>query len=137
MFSAQAMLRLRPAVPIIAVAALAFAIRVVVVFPGGALCGLGDYDDGVHYSAAVGLMHGRLPYRDFLFLHPPGIVLALYPFALLGLGIGDPNSFAAARLCWMGLGALNGALVTTILKPVGVAGALVGGAFYAIYYPAV
>lgn len=131
------MQRFRRAAPIIAVAAFALAVRVLVVFHGGGLYGLGDYDDGVHYSAAVGLINGRLPYRDFLFLQPPGIVLALSPFALLGVGIGDPNGFAAARFCWMGLGALNAALVTTILKPVGAVGALVGGVFYAIYYPAV
>ena len=47
---------------------------------------LGDngYDDGVHYAAAASLIHGRLPYRDFLFLQPPAMVLAASPFAWLG-----------------------------------------------------
>lgn len=120
-----------------AIAVLAFAVRLVVVLHGGGLYGLGDYDDGVHYGAAVGLVHGLVPYRDFLFLHPPGIVLALSPFALFGLVVGDPNGFAAARLCWMGLGALSAALVVKILRPVGTVGALAGGVFYAVWYPAV
>ena len=43
--------------------------------------GLGNYDDGVYYSAATALVHGQLPYRDFLLLQPPGIAVLLAPFA--------------------------------------------------------
>ena len=47
----------------IALAAIAFAFRLVPVLRGGGLFGLGNYDDGVYYAAATGLVHGRLPYR--------------------------------------------------------------------------
>ena len=40
------------------------------------------YDPGVYFAAADGLVHGRVPYRDFVLLHPPGIMLAVAPFAL-------------------------------------------------------
>jgi alpha-1,2-mannosyltransferase len=119
------------------VAVLAFVSRLVPVLRGGGLYGIGDYDDAVHYSAAVGLVHGQLPYRDFLFLQPPGIVLALAPFAALGRMFGDPTGFAAARIGWMALGAVNALLVVYLLRRQGRIPALVGGAFYALFPPAV
>ncbi len=119
------------------VAVLAFVARLTPVLRGGGLFGLGDYDDGVHYAAAAGLVHGRLPYRDFLFLHPPGIVLALAPFAALGRLIGDPGGFAAARVSWMLLGAVNAVLVMRIVGRQGRVAAVIGGVFYALFLPAV
>ena len=65
------------------VATAAFLLRLLPVLHGGGLYGRGNYDDGVYYAAAAGLVHGLLPYRDVLLLHPPGIVLALAPFAAL------------------------------------------------------
>lgn len=122
---------------LVVVAVVAGAARLLPVMLGGGLFGLGDYDDGVYYSAAVGLVHGRLPYRDFLLLHPPGIVLALAPFAALGRLVGDPTGFALARLGWMVLGAVNAVLVARILKPLGVWAALLGGFSYAVLLPAI
>jgi hypothetical protein len=57
----------------IALGAIAFAVRLIPVLRGGGLFGFGNYDDGVYYAAATGLVHGRLPYQDFLLLHPPGM----------------------------------------------------------------
>ena len=74
----------------IAVAAIAFLFRLVPVLRGGGLLGVADYyDDGVYYAAATGLVHGRLPYQDFLLLHPPGMTLLLTPFAAAAQVIGD------------------------------------------------
>ena len=98
---------------------------------------MNSYDGSVCYAAAAGLAHGLLPYRDFLFLHPPGIVVALVPFVSLGRVIGDPSGIEVATLAWFGIGALNAVLVSTILRPLGVVAALIGGLFYAVFYPAV
>ncbi|PZR06975.1 MAG: hypothetical protein DI536_29340 [Archangium gephyra] len=38
-----------------------------------------DYDEGVYLSASRALASGLLPYRDFVFVHPPGVVLWLLP----------------------------------------------------------
>jgi alpha-1,2-mannosyltransferase len=121
----------------IALAAIAFAFRLVPVLRGGGLFGLGNYDDGVYYAAATGLVHGRLPYQDFLLLHPPGMLLLLMPFALGAQLASDSYGFAAARVAWMLLGALNAVLVWRILKPIGLVAALLGGLSYAVFYPAV
>jgi alpha-1,2-mannosyltransferase len=119
------------------IVAVAHAARLVPVVRGGGLRGMNSYDGAVYYAAAAGLAHGLLPYRDFLFLHPPGIVVALVPFAALGRNMGDPYGMEAATLAWFGIGALNAVLVSRILRPLGVPAALVGGLFYAVFYPAV
>jgi alpha-1,2-mannosyltransferase len=121
----------------IAVAVIAFLVRLVPVLRGGGLFGIGNYDDGVYYAAATGVVHGLLPYEDFLLLHPPGMPLLLTPFALLAQLTGDAYGFAAARVAWMLLGALNAVLIWKILKPIGLAAALFGGLGYAVFYPAV
>lgn len=121
----------------IAIAAIAFLVRLVPVLRGGGLLGIGNYDDGVYYAAATGLIHGLLPYQDFLLLHPPAISLLLAPFAFLAQGIGDSYGFAVARLAWMVLGAVNAVLVWRILRPVGMVAAVFGGLGYAVFYPAV
>lgn len=122
---------------VIGIAAVTFVARLVPVLRGGGLLGLGNYDDGVYYGAATGLVHGRMPYRDFLLLHPPGILLVLAPWAAVGRLFGDPVGFAAARLAWMLMGVLSGLLIFRILRPVGVVAALTGSVFYAVFYPAI
>lgn len=57
----------------------------------------GTYDDGVHFAVALNLLHGQIPYRDVLFLHPPGIALATSPFAAVAPLTGDARAFVLAR----------------------------------------
>lgn len=122
----------------IAIAAIAFLFRLVPVLRGGGLFGIGNfYDDGVYYAAATGLVHGRLPYQDFLLLHPPGMTLLLTPFAAAAQVIGDSYGFAVARVAWMLLGAANAVLIWKILRPIGPVAAVFGGLGYAVLYPAV
>ena len=90
-----------------AVFCVAFAARLVPLLRGGGLHAMGNYDDGVHDAAAMGLVPGVLPYRDFLLLHPPGVPLLVTPFAWLAELIGEPDAMVVARLCWMALGGLN------------------------------
>jgi hypothetical protein len=116
---------------------VAFGVRLLTVLRGGGLYGSVGYDGSVYYAAAAGVAHGLLPYRDFLLLHPPGILLALIPFAALGRMIGDPTAFALARLTWLLLGAANAILVARILRPLGTRAAVAGGLGYAVFVPAV
>ncbi|MBA8795004.1 hypothetical protein FHX74_002632 [Friedmanniella endophytica] len=130
--------RLALAASAVAVGVLAFLVRLVPVLRGpGGLTGVYAYDDGVHFGAALALVQGRLPYRDLLFLQPPGIVLALSPFGWLAQAVGDREAFVWARLTWMLLGALIAAGVCLLLRRAGTPAALAGGAFYAVYWPSV
>ena len=117
--------------------AVAFLARLGPMVRGGGLTGFTNYDDGVNFGGALGLVHGELPYRDFLWLHPPGIELALAPFAALSWLIGEPTAFVAARIGWMVVGAVNALLVARLLRPAGWAGAVFGGLVYALFWPAI
>ena len=119
------------------VAAFAFAVRLLVVVHRAGLFGRIGYDGSVYYASASALAHGRVPYRDFLLLHPPGIALALLPFAALGRLVGDADGLALARLAWFGLGALSTALIFTTLRARGLWPAVAGATFYAVFVPAV
>jgi len=123
--------------PPLVVALVALAARLAPVLRGGGLTGILAYDDGVYYSAADGLLSGRLPYRDYLLLHPPGITLALAPFAALGRLVGeDPVGLAAARLAFMLLGAASAVLVWVVARRVSPRAGLVAGLGYAVWQPA-
>jgi alpha-1,2-mannosyltransferase len=115
---------------------VAFAARLIPILRRGGLHEMGNYDDGVHYAAAMWLVHGLLPYRDFLLLHPPGVVLLLAPFAWLAELLGEPDALVAARLCWMALGGLNAVLCGLVLLPLGRLAAVVTGLMYAVYFGA-
>ena len=122
---------------LVAVALLAVVVRLFPLLRGGGLGFYNGYDDGVYYAAADSLTFGRLPYRDFLLLHPPGIAVLLVPFAALGRLTTDATGMAVARCFFIALGGLNAALVAAIAYRWSRRAAIVGGVLYACWYPAV
>ncbi|HEU4545418.1 MAG TPA: hypothetical protein VFR88_03920, partial [Microlunatus sp.] len=116
---------------------LAVAVRLTGTLRAAGLYGLGNYDDGVHFAAGLGLVNGLLPYRDFLLLHPPGVVLALAPFAASSWLIGEPDAMAVARATWMVLGGVNAILCGLVLRPLSRVAGLVAALFYALSIGAV
>jgi alpha-1,2-mannosyltransferase len=118
------------------VAVTAFVVRLAMVLRGGGLGGLMGYDDGVYYSASSALWWGRLPYRDFVLVHPPGMLLALAPFAGLGRLTHDALGFQLARLAWMLVGSLNAALVVCATRRSGPVAATAAGLAYTMWTPA-
>ncbi len=119
----------------VAIGALAFAVRLLSVSRGGGLLAWSDYDGVVYYTGADSLIAGRIPYADFVLLHPPGILLVLAPFAALGHLFTDPVGYATARVAFMALGALNAVLLTKLAWRVGPVAAVVAGVFYAVWNP--
>src|SRR3954469_11933082 len=116
------------------IAALAFALRLgVVLFSHGGAGGIYGYDAGVYYSAADALTFGRVPYRDFIFLPPPGLMVFLTPFAALGRLTTDHAGYIVANLFFDVLAAINAVVVWTIARRWGLSrrSAVVGGLFYA------
>src|SRR5471030_903540 len=128
---------LRPSIALWLLLALAFLARLAPVLRGGGLRGILAYDDGVYFGAADALLSGRLPYRDFLLLHPPGVLIALAPFAALGRLTSDPLGLAVARLAFMAIGALNAVLVYAVARRVGRVAGVAAGLMYAMWGPAV
>lgn len=116
---------------------IAFVARLYPVLHGGGLSGLAGYDDGVYYSAADAVVAGRVPYRDFVLLHPPGLVYLLTPFALVGHLVGDPGGWALARLAMMAVGGVSAVLVCLVGRRFGRVAAVGGGLLYAVWLPAI
>jgi alpha-1,2-mannosyltransferase len=110
--------------------------RLLPVLRGGGLGGVLAYDDGVYFGAADSFVFGRLPYRDFVLLHPPGIVLVLAPFAELARWTSDVRGLAVARLAFIFVGAVSAVLVFLIARRIAPVAGLVGGLFYALWEPA-
>lgn len=122
---------------LIALAVVAFLVRLVPVLLGGGLGGKLGFDDTVYYGDAVALVEGRLPYRDFNILHPPGIMYLLSPFALIGGVTGDTTAFGLARLAFMVLGAINTILVGVVGLRAGRLAAVLAAATFAVWSAAV
>jgi len=62
------------------------------------LLGINEYDEGTDFGSAVRLVHGALPYRDFIMVHPPGITLLMFPVALATRVMGTDTGMAVARV---------------------------------------
>ncbi len=64
----------------------------------GYLLGVTQYDDGPYFGSALRLVHGSLPYRDFIIVQPPGITLLMSPAALLAQVTSTAWGMAAGRI---------------------------------------
>jgi hypothetical protein len=64
----------------------------------GFLLGVTEYDDGTDFGSAVRLIHGALPYRDFIMVQPPGITLLMAPVAAATSPFGTVTGMAVARV---------------------------------------
>jgi alpha-1,2-mannosyltransferase len=78
--------------------ALALILRFYQLLRPGVLLGVAWYDDGVYFASALRLSDGVLPYRDFFFAQPPGIMLLMTPAALVAKLIGTAWGMALARI---------------------------------------
>jgi alpha-1,2-mannosyltransferase len=87
-----------PGLAILAATALAFAVRLFTLTRPGFLTGISEYDDGVYLGAAIRLTQGALPYRDFAFVQPPGMLLLMTPAALVARATTTATALALARV---------------------------------------
>ncbi|MEI6701605.1 MAG: hypothetical protein WCL38_07625, partial [Actinomycetota bacterium] len=83
------------------------------------------YDQGVYFGAALRLTMGQVPYRDFVLVHPPGIVFLLQPWALIGRVAGTGVGLVMAQMATVVVVALNCFLVGYLVRKSGRAAALV------------
>lgn len=116
--------------------AVAFGLRLLVPLTSRGLVANYSYDASVYYSAGAGLVHGRLPYRDFILLHPPGGALALAPAAWIGRLTSDHTGYALATLQFIALGATSAVLVAVVARGLGAGrwAATAGALFYAMWF---
>ena len=87
-----------PGVAILLLTVLALGIRLFTLTRTGFLTGVAEYDDGVYLGGAIRLTQGALPYRDFAFVQPPGMLLLMTPVAVVARMAGTTAALAFARL---------------------------------------
>lgn len=96
-----------------------------------------ELDDATMYAVAVNLVHGNLPYRDVLYLHPPAMPVAMAPLAWLGEVVGDSHALAVGRVGAVLLGVLSTVLIGRLLRRRGAVAVLCGAGLYAAWTPVV
>jgi len=99
----------------------------------GVLTGVTEYNDGVFLGAAVRFVSGVLPYRDFVFVEPPGIVVLMSPLALLGRAIGSHDALVVARVVTALVTGLNAGLTAWLVRRRGRGGGGVCGSALAAF----
>jgi alpha-1,2-mannosyltransferase len=104
---------LYPALP---ASVLTFGLCVYMLHLPNVLYGTNQYDDGVYMGAALRLVNGVMPYRDFVLVHPPGILILMAPIALLGHLLGANVSLALGREVTAVVAALNVILVAAVVR---------------------
>ena len=77
---------------------LGLALRLFLLSRPGYLLGVTQYDDGPYFGSALRLVHGALPYRDFIIVQPPGITVLMTPAALLAQVTGTAWGMAVGRI---------------------------------------
>jgi hypothetical protein len=118
---------------IIGMTLLALAVRLYYFTRPGYLLGVTEYDDGSYFGSAVRLVHGVLPYRDFVFVQPPGITILMTPVALLSKVTGTDAGLAIARILTMLAGAAGTALAGLLVRHRGALAALIATGVVAVY----
>ncbi len=84
---------------ILAATVLALALRLFLVTrPGFLTSGTVEYDDGVYLGTATRLLHGAMPYKDYAFVQPPGVVVVALPAGLAGALTSQATGLAVARV---------------------------------------
>ena len=88
-----------PGLVILAATVLALALRLFLVTrPGFLTSGTVEYDDGVYLGAAMRLLHGAMPYKDYALVQPPGIIVIALPAGLIGSLTSQATGLAVARV---------------------------------------
>ena len=99
----------------------------------GFLLGVTEYDDGPYFGSAVRLVHGSLPYKNFILVQPPGITLLMSPAALLTYLTGTAWGLAIGRILTVLAGTAAVVLGGLLVRHRGVLAVLVTCGILAVY----
>jgi hypothetical protein len=103
----------------------------------GFLLGVNEYDDGPYFGSAVRLVQGSVPYRDFVFVQPPGITLLMAPVGLVTKVIGTAWGMAIGRILTVLAGSASVVLGGLLVRHRGLVAVVVTCGVLAIYPDAV
>jgi hypothetical protein len=123
---------------IVGITVLALAIRVYYQYTRpGFLLSVTEYDDGPYFGSAIRLVHGSLPYRDFVLVQPPGITLLMSPLGLLSNLTGTASAMGVGRVLTVLASTAGVALVGLLVRHRGLLTVVLACGITAIYPDAV
>ena len=122
---------------IAAATVLALGLRIYELSRPGYLLGLTEYDDGSYFGSSVHLVGGILPYRDFVFVQPPGILLLMAPVVLAAKVTGTAAGMAIGRVLTMLASAAGVVLAGLLVRHRGALAALIACGVLAVFPAAI
>ena len=124
-------------IAIVIFTALGLALRLYQLSRPDYLIGVTEYDDGTDFGSAILLIHGDLPYRDFIMVQPPGITLLMAPVALVTKGIGTAWGMGVGRILTALAGAAAVAMGGLLVRHRGLLAVIAACGILAVYPAAV
>lgn len=88
---------------------------------------VGFYDSGVYLAATIHLVSGALPYKNFVFVNPPGILILLSPIGAVSRIFGSHDGLIAARITTSFVTAANVGLLAWLVRRRGRVAMIVAG----------
>src|SRR5215470_3907267 len=127
-----------PVIVVIAAATvLALGLRIYELSRPGYLLGLTEYDDGSYFGSSFPLTDGILPYRNFIFVQPPGILLLMSPVALVAKITGTAAGMAIGRVLTTLASAAGVVLIGLLVRHRGALAALIACGVLAVFPDAI
>jgi hypothetical protein len=93
---------------------------------------LSFYDSGVYLAGSIHLVNGVLPYKDFTFVQPPGILLLMSPLAELSRVVTTHNAYVIARVISALVTAANVTFLALLVRRRGIVAMIICGASLAL-----
>jgi hypothetical protein len=124
-------------ITIAAATLLALGLRLYQLAAPGYLLGVTEYDDGSYFGSAIHLTTGILPYRDFVFVQPPGITILMTPAALLAKVSGTASGMAVARILTTVASAAGVTLAGLLVRHRGLPATILACGLIAVYPDAI
>jgi alpha-1,2-mannosyltransferase len=118
---------------ILAATGLALGLRLFILSRPLFLTGVTEYDDGVYLGGAIRLISGSVPYHEYAFVQPPGILLLMAPVAVIAKVSTATHAMAVARLLTVLASAACVPLVGHLVRYRGVFVTLVSCGILAVY----
>ena len=118
---------------IITATVVAIALRLYQLTRPDYLLGVTEYDDGTDFGSAILLVHGHLPYRDFIMVQPPGITLLMAPVAALTKGLGTAWGMGVGRIITAVAGGAAAGLGGLLVRHRGLLAVLLTSGIIAVY----
>ena len=97
------------------------------------LLGVTEYDDGTDFGSAILLIHGYLPYRDFIMVQPPGITLLMAPVAAATKTLGTAWGMGVGRILTAVAGGAEAGLTGLLVRQRGLLAVILASGIVAVY----